>query len=187
MTMTTVDLALFVMRIVLGVIFMIHGGQKLFGWMSGPKIAGTVGMMNNLKVAHPVPLAWMAALSEFVGGLLVLLGLFTPLGAVLTISVMVTAIATVHAKNGILNTKGGYEFNLSLITLAVAILLMGAGAFSLDSLLGIARPITELPFGIALILILIPFGGIVMTELSRNVKAHQPSNAESSTTVTNTR
>jgi hypothetical protein len=90
---------------------------------------------------------------------------------------MITAIVTVHAKNGLFNTKGGYEFNLSLATMALAVILTGAGAFSLDSLLGIARPITDLPFGIAIILILIPFGGIVTTEISRTIKAHQPSNA----------
>src|SRR5689334_14638604 len=169
--MTASDLAILILRIVLGTLFILHGGQKLFGWLDGPGIKGMTAMMANLKVAHPVPLALMAGLSEFVGGLLVLFGLFTQFGAAILIGVMITAIATVHGKNGLFNTKGGYEFNLSLATIGLALILTGAGAFSLDSLIGLARPITELPFGIALILILIPFGGILTTELSRNAKA----------------
>src|ERR1700736_2533629 len=111
--MSAIDLGLLVMRVVLGLTFMAHGSQKLFGWFGGSGIKGITDMLRKLGVAHPVPLAWMAALSEFGGGLFVRLGLLTPLAAGLIISAMLVAIATVHAKNGFFNGNRGYEFNLN--------------------------------------------------------------------------
>jgi putative oxidoreductase len=179
--MTTIDLALLIVRIVLGVIFIIHGGQKLFSWYSGPGIKGVSQWLTSFEVAHPTPLAWMVALSEFGGGLLVLLGLLTPLGAAITISVMLVAIVQVHAKNGFLNTNQGYEFNLSLIALALVLLLVGAGTVSMDHLLGLARPLGQWPTWVAVVLLLIPFGGVIVTELSRTAKAAPGVNAERTT------
>ena len=169
--MTALDLALLVIRVILGITFLLHGSQKLFGWFGGGGIKGTIAMMGNLGAApaHHTLLAWMSALSEFGGGLLVLFGFLTPLGAALIISVMLTAIATVHFKNGYFNTKRGYEFNLNLIAESIALLLMGAGAVSIDHLLGIAVPLNFLPIWAIIILVLILFGGIVSTEYSRRV------------------
>src|ERR1041385_5416558 len=117
--MTAIDLALLIVRVVLGVIFIAHGAQKLFGWYGGAGITGTVNMMGNLGTAHPVPLAWVAALSEFFGGLFVLFGFLTPFAGALIISVMLSAIVNVHLKNGFFNGKRGYEFNLSLIAMSL--------------------------------------------------------------------
>src|SRR5258708_29687888 len=167
--MTALDLALLVIRVVLGITFILHGSQKLFGWFGGGGIQGTADMMGKLGTApaHHVPLAWLSGLSEFGGGLLVLFGFLTPLGAALIIGVMLTAIATVHAKNGFFNTKGGYEFPLHVIAESVALILAGAGAASIDHLLGIAVPLTQLPILVVIVLILIPFGGSIATDLSR--------------------
>ncbi len=74
-------------------------------------------------------MALLAGLAEFGGGLLVLLGLLTPVAALALIAVMITAILKMHFANGFFNTSGGYEFNLTLIA--------GAGAYSLDGALGI--------------------------------------------------
>jgi putative oxidoreductase len=60
-----------------------------------------------------------------------------PLAALALIAVMVVAIVTVHLKNGFFNTGGGYEFNLLLIAVAVALLLAGSGAYGIDAALGI--------------------------------------------------
>ena len=171
--MAVVDLALLIIRVVLGVIFIAHGAQKLFGWYGGSGIAGTVGMMGKLGTAHPVLLAWTAALSEFFGGLFVLLGLLTPLAAALIVSVMLTAIVNVHFKNGFFNSNRGYEFNLSLIALSLALILAGAGTFSIDSLLGIARPLNLLPIWAIVVIVLVPFGGVISTELSRRMMSLQ--------------
>ncbi len=163
--MSPLDAALLVVRLVLGVIFIVYGSQKTFGWFGGSGIAGAIKMTRNLGSAHPNLLGWMAALSELGGGLLVLVGLFTPFAAALIISTMLVAISTVHFKKGFLNTKSGFEFNLSLIALVLVIL--GGGAISLDALLSIAEPITLLPIWAVALLVLVAVGGVVSTELSR--------------------
>ena len=168
--MTAIDLALLIVRVVLGVIFIIHGGQKLFGWYGGPGMKGMTQWLGSMGVAHPTLFAGMATLSEFGGGLLVLVGLLTPLAAAFIVSTMVVAIVFAHAKNGFLNSNHGYEFNLSLIALALALMLSGAGTISLDRLLGLAMPLDQLPLWAIVVLVLIPFGGIISTELSRRVK-----------------
>ena len=175
--MTTLDLALLVIRVFLGITFVLHGGQKLFGWYGGAGIKGTRGMMQNLGVAHPGLLGWMAALSEAGGGLFVLFGLLTPLAAALIISTMLVAISTVHWKNGFFAGNRGYEFNLSLIALAATLVLMGAGLVSVDYLLGAAVPLNLLPAWAILIIAAVPFGGIAMTVFSRRVKALQQNTA----------
>src|SRR6266536_1857273 len=92
MGMTTIDLALLIMRLALGTVFIAHGTQKLFGWYGGPGMNGWINVIRNMGTAHTVPLAWMNALSEFFGGLFVLFGLLTPFAAAVIISVMLTAI-----------------------------------------------------------------------------------------------
>ncbi len=173
--MSISDAALLVIRIVLGVIFIVHGGQKLFAWYGGPGIQGFTQGMGRFGVAHPVPLGWMAALSEFGGGLLVLLGLLTPFAAALIISTMLVAIARVHFAKGFFNTKGGWEFNLSLITLALVLVLLGAGAISIDHLLGIAVPIDQYPYWAIIVLVVIAGGGLVSTEASRRMALRKQS------------
>src|SRR5258706_5388690 len=173
--MTTIDLALLIMRVVLGAIFIGHGSQKLFGWFGGSGMTGTAGMLQKLGAAHPTLLAWLNALSEFFGGVFVLLGFLTPFAAAFLISVMLTAIVTVHFKNGFFNTKGGYEFNLSVIAMSLALILAGAGVASIDHVLGIARPFNLLPPWAMVLILLIPFGGIISTELSRSMKRGQTS------------
>jgi putative oxidoreductase len=168
--MDIVDLALLIIRVVLGVTFIIHGGQKLFGWYEGPGVKGMTYWLGSFGVAHPALLAWMATLSEFVGGLLVLVGLLTPLAAAVIISTMVVAIVLVHGKNGFLSSNKGYEFNLNLIALALALMLGGAGNLSVDQLLGLAMPLDQLPLWAIIGLILIPFGGLISIELSRWVQ-----------------
>jgi putative oxidoreductase len=78
-----------------------------------------------------------AALGEFVGGLLMVLGLLTPLAALLLTAVMLVAIVRVHAPKGFWNSQGGFEYNLVLFVLAAALALTGAGQFSLDALIGL--------------------------------------------------
>ena len=174
---TTLDLALLVIRVFVGITFVLHGGQKLFGWYGGGGLKGTKSMMQDLGVAHPGLLGWMATLSEAGGGLFILIGLLTPLAAAVIISTMLVAIYTVHWKNGFFNGNRGYEFNLSLIALAVTLILTGAGLVSVDHLLGVAVPLNLLPAWAVLIIALVPFGGIVMTVFSRHVKGLQQNTA----------
>ena len=128
---------LLVLRLVLGVIFIGHGAQKLLGTFGGPGLKGTAGFFEQVAIKPPYLMAVLAGLAEFVGGILVILGFLTPLAALALIGVMIVAVLTVHLKNGFFVTNGGYEFNLALAGMALTLLIVGAGAYSLDSVLGI--------------------------------------------------
>ncbi|HET7480976.1 MAG TPA: DoxX family protein [Rubrobacteraceae bacterium] len=131
------DVGLLVLRVVLGVIFAAHGAQKLFGSFGGPGLKGTAGFHEQLGIKPPYLMAVLAGLAEFAGGILVAVGLLTPLAAVALIVTMAVAALTVHLKNGFFAMNGGYEFNLALAGMALTLLLTGAGAISLDAALGI--------------------------------------------------
>ena len=126
---------LLLLRAVVGLTMAGHGLQKLFGWFGGPGVKGTEGMFRKLGFPAAGALALVAALAE-TSGILLALGLLTPLAAFAIATVMLNAIGTVHWKNGFWSTKGGYEFNLTLLAAAVAIVATGPGRFSLDRALG---------------------------------------------------
>ena len=130
------DLALFVLRIVVGGLFAAHGAQKLFGSFGGHGLAGTVQFFESLGLRPGERHARLAGLGEFGGGLLVVIGLLTPLGAAAIIGVMVVAILTVHGPKGWQVTEGGYEYNVVLATVAFALAAAGAGAWSVDHAIG---------------------------------------------------
>jgi putative oxidoreductase len=132
-----VNVGLLVLRVVLGVIFAAHGAQKLFGSFGGPGLKGTAGFHGQLGIKPPFLMAVVAGLAEFVGGILIAVGFLTPLAAVALILTMAVAVFTVHLKNGFFSMNGGYEFNLALAGMALTLLITGAGALSLDAVLGI--------------------------------------------------
>ncbi|MCX5892658.1 MAG: DoxX family protein [Deltaproteobacteria bacterium] len=119
------------LRIALGVIFMAHGGQKLFGWLGGKGLEGTAGFFIKLGLTPGMLWAVLAGLAEFGGGLLVLLGLFTRFGAASIALVMLVAILKVHW--GAFFMPSGIEYAASLFATAIALLIAGGGRFSLDA------------------------------------------------------
>ncbi len=156
--MTMIDLGLLILRLVVGLMFMGHGSQKLFGWFGGGGMAGTTTIMARIGLRAPRFWALVAALSEFGGGLLLALGLLNPLGSLALISVMLVAIAQVHWARGFWNTKGGFEYNLIIIAAALALALTGPGAYALDALLGIHLPEpAALLIGLALVILAVLF------------------------------
>jgi putative oxidoreductase len=126
---------LLLLRVVVGATMSGHGAQKLFGWFGGPGPHGTKGMLAKLGFPAATPLALIVGLSE-AAGLLLALGLVTPLASLALAVVMLVAIATVHWSKGFWNTAGGYEFPLVILTVAVAIAATGPGRFSLDRAIG---------------------------------------------------
>ena len=134
------NLGLLILRVVVGLTVAAHGAQKLFGWWGGPGIAGWTQSVTKLRIRPAAPWAWIAALSEFGGGLLFALGFLSPLGSFGIAGAMLVAIATVHWANGFWNGKRGYEFNLTLLASAAAVALAGPGADSLDQALRIHLP-----------------------------------------------
>ena len=130
------DLGLLILRVVVGALFAAHGAQKLFGYFGGGGLEGTAGMFDKLGLRPSWLHARAAGTAEFMGGLLLALGLFTPFAAAALIAVMTTAVITVHAPNGVWNTNKGYEYNLVLAAVAFALAAVGAGAWSLDNAFG---------------------------------------------------
>lgn len=129
------ELGLLILRLVLGLSFIGHGAQKLFGWFGGYGPKGTGGWLESIGIKPGVPMAVVVGLLEFVGGLLFASGFLTILGAAMIILAMLGAIVKVHAKNGYWATSNGYELNLLIIAVALAVALMGAGAYSLDAVI----------------------------------------------------
>lgn len=128
------DLGLLVIRLVFGLTFAAHGTQKLFGWFGGYGIAGTAGWLESIGMKPGKLQAVMAGLAELGGGLLLALGLWTPLAAILIIATMLVAIAKVHGPKGYWATAGGYEYNMAIIAVALGLALTGPGSYSVAAL-----------------------------------------------------
>jgi putative oxidoreductase len=168
----TLDLALLILRLVVGLLLAAHGAQKLFGWFGGYGLKGTSGWIASLGL-KPAGLWTLAAtLGEFGGGLLLALGLLTPLGAIGAAATMVMAIALAHWPK-VFASDNGFEFPLVLLATAVAIALTGPGAYSLDTVLGVTVPVALI--GIAAMLAAL---SILVALVSRTVPASTTQAAE---------
>ena len=141
---------LLLIRIVFGLMLAAHGAQKIFGWFGGGGPQGTAGFLGSLRFRAPALMALAAGLAELSGALFAL-GLLTPLAALGMAVVMLTAIATVHWKNGFFAGNGGYEFNLGILAAAVGIAATGPGRFSLDRLVGWDGSISGLWWGVGVL------------------------------------
>ncbi|WP_078410245.1 DoxX family protein [Priestia abyssalis] len=129
------DLGLLLIRLVIGLAFIGHGTQKLFGWFGGYGLKGTGGWMESIGIKPGVTMALLAGLSELIGGALFAAGLFTALAAALITVTMMVAIVKVHAPNGFWVSQNGYEFNLVLIAVVIGIALIGPGQYALSAVL----------------------------------------------------
>jgi putative oxidoreductase len=127
------------LRLVVGGFFFGHGTQKLFGWFGGSGLEATAKGFEQLGLAPGRRNAVAAGTAEAGGGALLAAGLATPLAASALTGTMITAIETVHAKNGPWVTKGGYEYNVVLIAAVLTLAELGPGVLSLDAALGRER------------------------------------------------
>lgn len=123
------------LRIPVGIIFIAHGAQKLFGWFGGYGLEGTGQWMASIGLEPGYLMALLAGSAEFLGGLALVLGLLVrPAAAVLAFT-MAVAIVTVHLGNGLFMANNGYEFGLALLAAAVSLAITGAGRGSVDAVL----------------------------------------------------
>ena len=121
-----------ILRLVLATVFIAHGAQKLFAIWGGGGLTGTSDYFSQLGLYPAYPLAVVAGVLEFGGGLLLLLGAYTSVASGLLILEMVVAIWTVHLSHGFF-LPNGYEFNLTLVGALACLMLTGAGALSVDA------------------------------------------------------
>ncbi len=122
------SLGLLVLRVVVGAVFAAHGAQKIFEYT----IPGTIGSFAGMGVPMPEIAAPFVAFVELIGGILLVLGLFTRLAGILLAIDMVVALVLVHLSAGLWVGEGGYEFVAVLGAAALALALTGAGRFSID-------------------------------------------------------
>ncbi len=132
-------LALTILRMLVGLLFVGHGTQKLFGWFGGHGPEGTAGFFESIGIRPGRRHAMLAGASEAGGGALLAAGLMTPLGAAAVIGVMTQAVKTVHLKNGPWVTDGGWEYNAVLAAICVLLVEEGPGPISLDRAFGTER------------------------------------------------
>jgi putative oxidoreductase len=135
------DAGLLVLRLVLGITFYAHGSQKLFGAFHGAGLDGTRDFFASIGIEPAGTLAAVSAVAEFGGGVLSLLGLLMPVAAAVLLVDMVVAAIAYNAHHGFFITGGGegFEINLLLGGIALALGLLGAGRLSVDGLLASAR------------------------------------------------
>lgn len=129
---TDSGLAMLALRIPVGIIFVAHGAQKLFGWFGGHGLEGTGQFMASLGLAPGYLMALLAGGAEFFGGIAMLIGLLVrPAAAALAVTMLV-AIFAVHWSNGLFASNGGFEFPFALLGAVTALAIQGAGGLSLD-------------------------------------------------------
>ncbi|ABF40923.1 DoxX [Candidatus Koribacter versatilis Ellin345] len=134
---TSDDSVLTALRLVLGIVMFAHGAQKVLGWFGGYGYSGTMQFFTG-TLHIPAPLGILSMVAEFAGSLGLIVGLLGRVAALGILVNMVVAVLKAHAPNGFFmnwagNQKGeGFEFHLLAIVIALAILVRGSGAFSID-------------------------------------------------------
>jgi putative oxidoreductase len=129
---TRANLGNLILRAMVGSIFIAHGSQKLFGWFGGGGPVGFSNFLKSINIPFPLISAYLAASSEFFGGLALLLGFLTRLTVFPIMVVMWVAIVYVHGAHGFFGQDGGFEYPLLLLVVQIYFLITGAGSCSLD-------------------------------------------------------
>ena len=135
--LVALDVGLLILRLGVGIVFALHGFQKLFGWFGGGGIDGTAGWFRSLGFGGGRVAAVLAGSSEIAGGLGLALGLLTPAAAAAVIGTMTVAAFVNGTENGFWSVSKGWELNGYLIVVAWALATTGPGSLSLDALLGL--------------------------------------------------
>ncbi|MFD0773715.1 DoxX family protein, partial [Streptomonospora algeriensis] len=133
------DAGLLLLRLALAALLLGHAAQKSLGWFRGAGLEGAASMFHGLGFRPARPMVVLASVAEAAGAALVLLGALTPLGGAVVIGTM-TVAASANAGKGLWAHHGGYEVALVYALIAAALGFTGAGAYSVDALLGLSAP-----------------------------------------------
>ena len=133
------DFGLLFLRIALGVLILGHGTQKAFGWFHGMGLPATAGVFDKWGFRPGRTMVLLAVTTEFVGGILIVVGFATPLAAAMLIGTLIVACAP-NLPNGLWATRGGYEVALLYVLMAVTLGFTGSGRYSIDHLIGLPQP-----------------------------------------------
>lgn len=133
--------ATFVLQVALGLIFVAHGSQKLFGVFGGAGLAGLGAYFNKIGITPGLFWAWVVGIVEFFGGAFILFGFLTRIVAVLLVIEMTVAIFKVHFPV-FFWTKGGLEMAMTLGVIALSLVLSGPSFLSVDRALGLEKRAT---------------------------------------------
>lgn len=118
-----------VLRLALGIMFMAHGLQKSFGVFAGPGIKAFSGMLSGLGFAPAIFWAYVAAYTELLGGLLLIMGIQVKTASALLLILIVTAAVKVHSGKGFFLSNGGFEYTFIIAAICLALILLGPGKF----------------------------------------------------------
>ncbi|MFE3999340.1 DoxX family protein [Nocardioides sp. YIM B13467] len=130
------DLGLLILRVLIGSLLVAHAAQKSLGWFSGPGIDGATAIFDKLGQRPARAMVLVAVACESTGGVLVLTGLATPLGAAVCVGTMIVAGASMQRVSGSFwNATGGGEYPYVLAVVSASIGFAGAGSYSLDRVL----------------------------------------------------
>jgi len=164
-------LGLLILRLAVGLTLAAHGSQKLFGSFGGGGIGGTAPYMEQLGFRPGRLHSFLAGFGELAGGLLLALGLLTPVGSAIVVAVMFTAAVSAHLPKGFFAHQGGYEYAFILAVAAVAIAFTGPGDYSVDRVIGLfwSGPL----WGVAALLVGLALGGVSL--LNRRLEPQEAS------------
>lgn len=162
------DIGLLILRLVLGMLVIGHALQKAFGWFHGPGHAGTAELFDKWGIRPARAMVYVAAATECIGGVLVTLGLATPLSAALLIGTLTVACAA-NLANGLWATRGGCEVALVYTAMAATLAFTGSGRYALDALIGARQPLWAGPAALTLGLL----STLPVLARRRNILAHQ--------------
>ncbi len=174
--MTASDVGILIVRLAIGLTFAAHGAQKVLGWWGGPGFAGWTGGIVRMGL-RPAPLwATISAGVEFLGGLLLALGLLTPIASALLVAQSTYIVVRAHLPRGFWNAKGGIEFPLQLLAGSLLVVAAGPGTLAIDSALSVEFD----PWWRAAFLALALVGAIIAMAIARPPQPPPPAPQRSS-------
>ena len=128
---TTTNTALLALRLILATVFIFHGSQKLFGWFGGYGLTATGQYMESIGIPFGTASAFLAASTEFFGGILLVAGVLVPFVTIPMVFTMLVAGFVAHG-DGFSAQTGGMEYSLTLAVTLASLGLLGGGDWTLE-------------------------------------------------------